>query len=181
MQVLFERGRWRESAALCDSISRWPFGAAIGYRAWYLTHAATALHAGRDTSALRAILDTVRVTGQRSGFGRDGKLHHHVEGLLFAARGQDDQAVEAFRRAVFSWNMGFTRTNLELARALLRLGRPQEAVAALQPAFRGSLDLSNSYVTHTELHRELARAWQMVGNADSAEAHARWVRLATRR
>jgi len=39
----------------------------------------------------------------------------------------------------------------------------------------------NSYVTHTALHRALADAWRAAGNADSAAAHTRWVRMATGR
>ena len=178
--VLFEMGRLREAAALYDSISRWPEGIPAGNRVWMLTHKAGALAALGDTTELRATLDTVRALSPLSGFGRDARLHHHIEGLLLVARGRDAEAVEAFRRAVYSWNMGYTRTNYEMARALLRLGRPAEAVAVLQAALRGSLEVSNSYITHTELHRVLAQAWRAAGNADSAAAHERWVRSATR-
>ena len=180
-QVLFESGRAREAAALFDSVSRWPVGSTSSYRVWHLTHMADALAAAGDTAPLPALIDTLRAAARFSGYGRDGRLHHHVEGLLHAARGHDAEAVESFRRAIFSWNMGYTRTNYELARALLRLGRADEAVAALQPALRGSLEVSNSYITHTTLRQLLAQAWRAAGNADSARAHEQWVRAATRR
>jgi len=180
-QVLFESGRPREAAAIFDSVSRRSIGTARGNRAWHLTHMAGALVAAGDTAALPAIIDTVRALAPTSGYVRDARLHHHIEGLLLAARGRDAEAVESFRRAIFSWNLGYTRTNLELARALLRLGRANEAVAALQPALRGSLEVNNSYVTHTELHRALAEAWSAAGNPDSAAAHTRWVRAAVTR
>ena len=177
-QVLLESGRPREAAAILDSVSRWP-SSPSGARAWHLTHMAGALAAAGDTAALPALIDTVRSLAPGSGYGRDARLHHHIEGLLLVARGRDAEAVEAFRRAIFSWNLGYTRTNLELGRALLRLGRSSEAVAALQPALRGSLEVNNSYVTHTALHRALADAWRAAGNRDSAAAHERWVRTAT--
>src|SRR5213078_4637969 len=82
---------------------------------------------------------------------------------------------------VFSPTYGYTRTNLELARALMIIGRPRDAVAVLQPALRGPLDASNRYVTHTELHEMLARAFEAAGEGDSAVAHYRWVVHAWRR
>jgi predicted Zn-dependent protease len=65
----------------------------------------------------------------------------------------------------------YTRFNYELAWALLALDRPREAVAALQPALRGSIDAANLYITRTEIHELLARAWDAAGNADRARAH----------
>ncbi|MGH7554895.1 MAG: hypothetical protein ACREMQ_17990, partial [Longimicrobiales bacterium] len=76
---------------------------------------------------------------------------------------------------------GYTRTNYELARALLRLGRPAEAAAALQPAVRGPLEGSNLYVTLTELRELLAQAWDAAGEPDSAIVHHRAVVRAWRR
>ena len=58
--------------------------------------------------------------GTRSGYGRDQRLHHHVRALLLAARGKDEAAIEEFRRAIYSPNQGYTRTNVELAAVLLR-------------------------------------------------------------
>ena len=71
--------------------------------------------------------------------------------------------------------------NLELARVLLRLDRPAEAVSILQPALRGEIDASNLYVTRTELHELLAESFARAGQADSAAAHYRAVVKAWRR
>ncbi|CAN5623195.1 hypothetical protein BH23GEM9_BH23GEM9_26990 [soil metagenome] len=142
---------------------------------WALTHQATSLAAAGDTARLAALADTIEALGRLSSFGRDWLLHHHVRGLLLAARGRTEPAIGEFRRAIFSPTTGYTRTNLELARVLLAAGRPHEAVAVLQPAFRGLLDSSNLYVTHTDLHALLGHAWEAAGRPDSAAVHYRWV------
>jgi DNA-binding SARP family transcriptional activator/tetratricopeptide (TPR) repeat protein len=181
--VLFEMGRTRDAALLWDSLAVAPsdrWGAALQARqyAWTLTHAATALHAAADTVALKLLIPRIEVWGRQSAYGRDPRLHHHARGLLFTARGDDERAAAAFRRAIFSSTGGHTRTNLELARTLLRLGRPAEAIPILQAAFRGPLEASNMYVTHTDLHEALARAFAMAGHSDSAASHYCWVRRA---
>jgi hypothetical protein len=76
---------------------------------------------------------------------------------------------------MFSPNNGYTRTNLELARVLLELGRSREAVAVLQPALRGPLDASGLFVTHTVLRELLGYAWDAAGRPDSAGVHYRRV------
>jgi hypothetical protein len=68
-----------------------------------------------------------------------------------------------------------------MGRSLMALGRAREAIAILQPALRGGVDGSNSYVTHTELHEALARAFELAGQPDSAVAHYRAVEQAWRR
>ncbi len=188
-EVLLEMGRAREAAALFDSLTHSHAG---GYSAdsmpgryarhlcWTLTHRATALAAAGDTALLQRLADSVEVFGQQSSYGRDHVLHHYIRGLLHQARGRPNEAVTEFRRAVFSPTYGYTRTNLELARGLLAVGRPGEAIAVLQPALRGPLDASNLYVTHTELHEMLARAFEAAGQRDSAISHYRWVVAAWR-
>jgi predicted Zn-dependent protease len=113
--------------------------------------------------------------GRQSLLGRDQRMHHHVRGLLLAARGDDEGAVREFRAAIRSPNLGYSRTNVALARALLRLHRPQEAVRVLRPLFHAPLENSNTYVSLTEVHALLARAWAAAGDADSAAAHRRIV------
>jgi serine/threonine protein kinase/tetratricopeptide (TPR) repeat protein len=184
--VMLQTGRAHEAAALFDSVSRWTPGQndvrlAASHRLWHLTHKASALAAAGDTTELAALADTIRALAPLSANGRDALLPHHIDGLRQVARGDDNAAIDAFRRAIYSWNRGYTRTNAELARALLRTGRPGEAVAALQPAFRGSLEVNNSYITHTALHRLLAQAWRAAGKPDSAAVHEAWVERATRR
>jgi len=188
-EVLLEMGRAREAAALFDSLAAFYIG---DYHAdslpsryarhlcWTLTHRATALAAAGDTVLLQRLADSLEILGQQSSYGRDRLLHHHIRGLLLLARGRAAEAATEFRQAVFSLTYGYTRTNLELARALLALGRPRDAVAVLQPAFRGPLDASNLYVTHTELHEMLARAFDAAGERDSAMTHYRWVVAAWR-
>jgi tetratricopeptide (TPR) repeat protein len=185
-QLLAELGRPRAAAALFDSIARGreqlDSKATAARRAtWNLAHSADARAAAGDTAALHRLIDSVRSLGEASGYGRDRRLHHHVRGLMLVARGDDEAAVAEFRRAVFTWSYGYTRTNYELARALLRLGRAAEAVAALQPALRGGLEGSNLYVTRTELHELLAQAWDAAGGLDSAAAHYRIVARAWHR
>lgn len=179
-QVLFELGRFREAAQRFDSVARLtlpPQARTVDARrkSWNLTHRAGALAAAGDTGSLAALAYTIEAWGRQSLYGRDWRLHHHVRGLLLAARGEPAPAAAAFRRAIYSPTMGYTRTNYELARVLLDLGRPREAVAVLQPAFRGPLEASNLYVTHTELHALLGRAWEALGRPDSAAHHYRRV------
>jgi tetratricopeptide (TPR) repeat protein len=174
--VLDAMGRHREAAALFDSISRWrvpglPPSLYGRNRAWALTQAANARAAGGDTAGLLALADTVAVYGAQSAYGRDRRLFHHVRGLAAAARGDDDAAAGEFRASMRSLRVGYTRSNAELARALLRLRRPAEAVAVLQPALEGTIEGSSLYVSRTELHELLARAWDAAGNRDSAAVH----------
>src|SRR5688500_16855467 len=143
--------------------------------AWHTTLSATALAAAGDTVAVRRLADTVQYWGEQSAFGRDRRLHHFLRGLLLAKRGEDAAAVQEYRAAIFGWSLGYTRINYELAKALLRLDRPDEAVAALAPALRGGPDAANLYVTRTELHELLAEAHRRAGNRDSAAVHDRAV------
>jgi tetratricopeptide (TPR) repeat protein len=179
-QVHLESGAFRQAAALFDSIAR-----ASGphlepsqlarQRAWAFTHAANALAELGDTAALRAHTDSVRLDGARSGLGRDARLHYHIDGLRRRVAGDYAGAATSFRQAIYSPNLGYTRTNLELGRALVRVGRASEAVGTLQSALRGYSDGSNLYANRTELHEALADAWAAAGGADSARAHYRIV------
>jgi DNA-binding SARP family transcriptional activator/tetratricopeptide (TPR) repeat protein len=150
-----------------------------GYQArnttWLLALAGTALAAAGDTARVRMLADSIEVLGQGSTFGRDLILHFFLRGLLLQHAGRHAEAVDAFRRSLFSLTDGYTRTNLMLARSLLQLERPEEAIAVLQPAIRGGVDGSNTYVSRTELHEALADAFQAAGQPDSAKAHYRVV------
>ena len=179
-QMLFEAGRYRESAALFDSIARVPLAwsepsRAARQRVWNFTHAANARAELRDTTALRVYIDTVRLEGPRSLYGRDGRLYHHIEGLLARVRGDDETAARAFREAIYSPGLGYTRSNLELGRALVRLGRGADAVPVLQSATRSYLDGATLYANHTEIREALGDAWTAAGRPDSAAAHYRIV------
>jgi tetratricopeptide (TPR) repeat protein len=159
--ILLDRGESRAAIALFDSVSRWAPeasspSAAARAKAWALAQVATALAQAGDTVRLTRLIDTVRVYGEQSGFGRDRVMHHYVRGLLLSARG-DWQAAEAeYRRAVVPPVGGYARVNLELARALERQGRRDEAREVLRAALRGPFDGSGLYVSRAELRRRLA-------------------------
>jgi len=185
-QILLELGRPRAASALFDSIARGrehlDTKATASRRAtWNLAHSAGARAAAGDTVGLARLIDSVWSLGAASGYGRDRRLHHYVRGLMLVARGDDEGAVVEFRRSIFSRTFGYTRTNYELARTLVRLRRPAEAVAVLQPALRGGMESSNLYVSRSELHELLAQAWAAAGRPDSAAAHYGVVANAWRR
>ena len=54
------------------------------------------------------------------------------------------------------------------------------AIAILRPALRGGVDGANTHVTHTELREELAHAFELAGQRDSATFHYRAVERAWR-
>ena len=179
-QVLLEMARTRDAEILFDSIGRNGAralrpGLDARHRVWTATLAAEALAAGGDTIALARLIEPVRRAGLVSAYGRDLLLVHHIRGLLLTSNGDLPGAAIEFRRALFSKTMGYTRTNYDLARVLTKLRRPVEAIAVLQPAFRGELDASNMYVTRTDLHEALAHAFDMAGMRDSAVVHYRAV------
>jgi len=177
--VWFDLGEYRRAAALFDSISRAPRdltpSQVARHLVWTQSLRATALAALGDTIPLPAIADSIERWGQRSSYGRDRRLHHHVRGLLLAARGQLPEAAAEFERGVFSPVIGYTRTNVELARLLLRLDRPREAAYWAEAALRGPFDGPNSYVTQTELAELAAVAWDAAGVRDSAVRRYRQV------
>ena len=179
--VLFDIGRRREAAAVFSEIGDTPkFGAQFRSRVardrlWNLTHQATALAAGGDTSLVPRLADSIQHLGAQSAYGRDRRLYHYVRGLMLRARGQLPDAVDEFQRGLFSTTDGYTRNSYELARTLIALHRPKAAVAILQPAFRGSLQGSNSYVTLSELHEAIGDAFDAMGQADSAAVHYGYV------
>jgi tetratricopeptide (TPR) repeat protein/TolB-like protein len=178
-QILLEMGRPADAAVVFDSVARASYPGAPGqlarHRSWNLTHFASALAAAGDTGRLTALADTLQRWGQLSAYGRDWRLHHHVRGLLLVTRGDLEEAAAEFRRAMYSPTLGYTRTNLELAEVLLRLQRPNEAVVLLQAALRGGVEGSSLYVTRTELHEALGRAWEAAGRPDSAAVQHTYV------
>ena len=173
-QVNFELGRYRQAAALFDSISKSGGGETPSrkarHRAWTQTLRAEALASGGDTVLLDQIADSVQVWGQQSGYGRDRRLYHHVRGLLLAARGRFTEAEDEFRAGIFSTVNGYTRTNTELAHVLLQLKRPLDAAGLAESALRGPFDGPNTYVTRTELFELAGLAYDAAGKRDSALA-----------
>ncbi|HEX7023982.1 MAG TPA: BTAD domain-containing putative transcriptional regulator [Gemmatimonadales bacterium] len=151
------------------------------HAAWYLVLEGTARMAAGDTAIVRRLADSLERVGEASAFGRDPRLHYVLRGLLLQREGRHAEAVDAFRRSLFSLTDGYTRTNLMMARSLLALRRPAEAIAVLQPAIRGGVDGSNTYVSRSELHEALAQAFEQAGRADSARVHWAMVERSWRR
>lgn len=178
-QVWFDLGNHRRAAAVFDSISRAPMYSVAPQVArnlvWTQTLRATSLTAAGDTALLPRIADSVEAWGQLSGYGRDRRLHHHIRGLLLTARGALEWAVAEFRQGIFSTTSGYTRTNLELGRVLLRLGKPLEAAALAEAGLRGAYESTGTYVTMTELAELAAVAWDAAGVRDSAVMRYRQV------
>lgn len=171
---------FRETA---DQVGRKDLPLALRARriSWNLTLAGTALATIGDTAGVRRLTDSVERMGGLSNFGRDPRLHHYLRGLILQRGGKHAEAVAEFRRALHSVTDGYTRINYELARCLLQLGQAREAIAVLQPALRGGVDGSNTYITHTELHETLAQAFAAAGLRDSSRVHYGAVERAWRR
>jgi serine/threonine protein kinase/tetratricopeptide (TPR) repeat protein len=172
--VLFETGRWAESAALIDSAAAIPFGGLSAsrdtqHRVWVLTHATTVAMAAGDTLKVRLLADTMETLGRGSGYARDRRLHLYGRGMLLARRGDADGAAAAFR--TLTEPSYFMRVDLEFARLLIDTGRPVQAAAVLHSALRGPIAAGGFYVARPELHALLGRAWDDAGQPDSAAAN----------
>jgi serine/threonine protein kinase/tetratricopeptide (TPR) repeat protein len=181
-QSLLDLGRLQEAQVLFDSIARWPAlgqpaSVAAAQRVLAATMAAAARHQAGDTVGLAALADSLEMDGARAFMLRPRAHHLYLRGLLALARDQDGVAIERFREALASSATDFVRVNLELARALLRQGRPLEAIEALRPAARGwFLDSTNLHATLTDVHELTGHAWDAAGEPDSAAVH--WRRVA---
>jgi tetratricopeptide (TPR) repeat protein len=173
-QVLFELGRTDEAGALFDSIAtpagsrRLASGVEARRQSWALTHAAEAWAVRGDTTRVKAYADTIDEMARRSLYGRDSHLPAHLRGLVWLARGNPDSALTSLRSAVFSLSIGYTRTNLELARLLLGAGHAREAATVASAGLAEAVDGSAYYATRTELHELAARAFDVAGQRDSA-------------
>jgi len=177
-QVLFEQGHYRVAAHMFDSLAEIPPtpapnapGSLARQRSWMLTHAATAWAAAGDTARLAQLADSVEGSARLSSYGRDWSLPHYLRGLLWRARGDSARSLSELSHAIFSPSDGYTRANLELARAWLGAGQPRAAVAILSSALRGPVEASSFYLTRTEIHDMLARSFEAAGLPDSAAAH----------
>ena len=147
---------------------------------WNLTLAATAYLEGGDTLNARRLIDSVEATGRRSNFSRDPLLHHFLRGVLLAKASRHDSAVREFRAAISSPSQGYTRINYELAKSLLALNRPAEAIAIMRAPLHGGIEGPGLYLTRTETHELLAKAFDAAGQPDSAAAHYEVVERAWR-
>ena len=148
-----------------------PDGLAARMLAWDLTLSGTASAAGDDTIRVRSLVDSVELIGHRSLFARDPLLHHFLRGLLLSRAQQHEAAVREFRAAISSPSQGYTRINYEIGKSLLALNRAAEAIPILRAPLHGGVEGSGLYLTRTETHELLARAFDAAGRRDSAAAH----------
>ena len=179
--VLFEAGRRGQAIRLWDSIARHPNPilrqAERVRRQTYLYVLMTEAAAGEGDTLLAGLsADSAQAWGARGGNPRDLRMALHARGLALLAKGDTSQAIDTLAHAIFSPTVGFTRSNLWLGRLLLARGRPADAIGWLRPALRGTLEGPNLYVTRTEIHEELARGFDAIGQSDSARTH--WTHVA---
>jgi tetratricopeptide (TPR) repeat protein len=175
-QVLFEMGRHSESLALMDSAAAQPFGSGSAsrdtrHRVWVLSHASTVALAMGDTARVRRMADEMEALAQDLARARDQALHLYPRALLDAERGNLEAAAVGLRE-VTATNR-YARGNLDLARVLLRMGHPGEAIGPLQRALRGPIQSDGYYIIGPEFHEALGRAWEDLGAPDSAAVHYR--------
>ena len=142
---------------------------------WHHALLADALGTTGDTTRLRGIADTLQMACQRSYYGRDWRLYHHVRGLLAMRAGNYTEAELEFLQAVWSKVEGWARTTVELARARMALGRPNDAIAALRTGYATRLDAMGRYVPISELDYWMAKAFAQAGQADSARVYSGYV------
>jgi DNA-binding SARP family transcriptional activator/predicted Zn-dependent protease/TolB-like protein len=130
-----------------------------------------------DTLRLAALADSVRAVGSRSYYARDWRLYHHIRGLIAMKGERWAEAEREFTDAEFTGS-GWTRTNVELARAQLAQHRALDAIATLRMAYQASLDGMGRYAPRSEMDFLMARAFAAAGLRDSAAAYAGFARRA---
>ena len=181
---------WRESGRLSEAVTWFrrtpprtpnaslPSGLAARGFAFSRTILADLRFSAGDTVGLWALADTIARVSMGSAYGRDRRLHHHVRGLMWLARGDTARAAAAFAAGQWSRTHAWIRTSVRLAEAQLALDRAADAVATLQSCQRQPLESGGLYATRTEVHALLARAFEAAGQPDSAAVHWNWVKRA---
>jgi tetratricopeptide (TPR) repeat protein len=176
-QILFELGRFHEAAKLFQASIATPNDSAYDAYAisWVGQHAATAWAAAGDTVRVAQLAASIERVAHRASHGLAWHAAPYVRGLLWQARGQPARAAAEFRAAIYSPTFGYTRANFELARTYLSLGKAQEAIRILREVLGGTSTGVGFYVTRTETHELLARAFDAAQQRDSAAVHYRAV------
>ncbi|HSB53931.1 MAG TPA: hypothetical protein VLD58_06225, partial [Gemmatimonadales bacterium] len=179
-QVLFELGRYREAAALFDSIavgSRMVIDSSLRYgsRIWAFTHSADAYAELGDSARVRLLADSMQVLGEQVALARDQRLYAYARGLYARLAGKDDEAVSWFERSLTSVTVGFTRANYQLGALYLKSGQALKAVRILRAGYRGGTVGSTLYVTRTDMEARLAQAFEAAKQKDSALVYYRRV------
>jgi DNA-binding SARP family transcriptional activator/tetratricopeptide (TPR) repeat protein len=179
-------GRLSEARAIFERVGHPPGSSPPAFTApeargfsWSHALEADALVRAGDTTLARSLVDSIARSGAQSYYGRDKVLHHHVRGVLFLAQGRFKDAERELVAAEWAAN-AWTRTNVELARARLALGRPDSAIAALRDAYMAPVDAMARYVPRTELDWWMSRAFAAAHQPDSAAVYAAYVREAWR-
>jgi tetratricopeptide (TPR) repeat protein/TolB-like protein len=178
-------GRMAEARRIFESTGHPPGSSPAGQfnpseaRGFTWSHAleADALARAGDTTAARVLVDSLEKAGKQSYYGRDWILHHHVRGMLFAAEGRYVDAERELRQAEWAAG-GWTRTNIELARAQLAQRHADAAISTLRDAYTAPVDAMGRYVTRSELDWWLSRAFAAASQRDSALKYAAFVREA---
>ncbi|HEY4130291.1 MAG TPA: BTAD domain-containing putative transcriptional regulator, partial [Gemmatimonadaceae bacterium] len=180
---LARTGHLAEARAIYETAGHPPGSAHTGQftapeaRGFTWSHAleADALVRAGDTTHARALIDSLAIVGRQSYYMRDWVLNHHVRGLLLYAEGKYADAEREFRAG--EWTAaGWTRTNVELARAELAQGHASDAIAALRDAHTAPLNAMGRYVPHSEIDWWLTRAFLANGQRDSALVYAGYLR-----
>jgi len=156
-----------------------PSAAARGF-CWHHALAADAYAPTGDTITLRALADTLEVGCERSSYGRDWRLYHHVRGLVAMQGERYAEAEREFTQAVWTQSEGWGRTVIELAKAQAALGRPRDAIATLRSGYATRLNAMGRYVPVSEIDYWMARTFAQAGAQDSARVYAAYVRSAWR-
>ncbi len=179
-------GRMTDARAIFEHVGHPPGSSPRAFTApeargfsWSHALEADALVRAGDTSFARALVDSIARSGAQSYYGRDKVLHHHVRGMLLLAQGRYEDAERELSAAEWAAD-GWTRTNVELARARLALGRPDSAIVALRDAYMAPVDAMARYVPRTELDWWMSRAFTAAHEPDSAAVYAAYVRDAWR-
>ena len=168
-----ETGQFARAAQLWDSMAnnvsaREPPAQAARFRSWIRARMSDPVSRLRDTATLKWLADTIRADGQRSGFGRDRRLYHHVLGLLAEVRGDFGAACDHFRDALISASPAYPRTNIAIGRTCIAAGRPLDAWRPLYGALHGPIGAQGTYATMTEVYEQLGALHDALGRPDSA-------------
>jgi hypothetical protein len=127
-----------------------------------------------DTTAVARLADSLDAAARGRALGRLAGLPSFLRGLAQVARRNDAAAVPLFEQALATSRTATSTVNLSMARALLAVGRPADAVEVLRSALRTPILVAGAEAEpFPTVHEQLALAHAAVGARDSARIHAR--------
>ena len=171
---LFERETWHP---VSSGNSAYQYARRARGFAWAHALEADVLWQRMDTAALRSLADSVESIGCRSFYARDWTVHNHIRGLLASRAGRYADARQYFEKSLVLIP-GWTRSNIELAKADISLGDAGAAIRTLRDAYRQPLDAMGRYAPRSEIDFQMALAFRAAGQADSAKTYTSYVRAA---